>query len=82
MDLLVIFVDVGALFSVDLDTDEIFIKLFSQSLVLKDLMLHNVTPVARAVSYGDEYRFVLSLCALKGFVAPRVPVYGIVFVLL
>jgi hypothetical protein len=50
-------------------------------LVFKGFFLHNVAPVACRVAYGDKDWFVLVLGFLECFLAPWVPVYGVIGVL-
>jgi hypothetical protein len=55
-------------------------SILGTSSVLEGLAFHNVAPVAGGVTNGEEYR--ASLCGLfTRFIAPRIPIHGIVGVL-
>ena len=82
VDLLVVFVEVGALLPVDFDADEMRIQIRGDLFVFEHFVLHNVAPVTAAVADGDEDGTVLGFGAFKSLVAPGIPVDGIVFVLL
>ena len=74
-------VEVGALFAVNLDVDEVLVHESRDVFVLERLALHHVTPVARRVADAQEYRLVFALRARERLFAPRVPVHGVVRVL-
>ena len=82
VDLLVVFVQVGALLAVDLDADEVLVEKSSDLFVLEDLVFHDMAPVAAAVADGDEKGPLFASGPFKGLVAPRVPVDGVILVLL
>jgi hypothetical protein len=82
MQLLVVFVDVGTLFTIDFDADEVLIDKFGNFTVFKHLMLHYMAPVTTAVSDGDKYSFMLITCTFKGFIAPWIPIERVIFMLL
>ena len=75
-------VDVGPLLPVDLDVDEQLVHEGGRGLVLERLVGHHVAPVAGGVADGEQDRLVLGAGPLEGLVAPRVPVDGVVLVLL
>ena len=74
-------VDVGALLTVDLDADDEVVLDGCDRFVLERFALHDVAPVAGGVADADEDGFVLGSGAGPGFIAPGVPVDGIVGVL-
>ena len=74
-------VDVGALFAVDLDRDEVLVHQGCYASVLERLALHDVAPVAGRISHTEEDRLVLADGALEGLGAPGVPVDRVVGVL-
>ncbi len=75
-------VEIGALLAVDLDGDEAGVEEARGVVVLERLLLHHVAPVAGGVAHGDEEEAALPAGALEGLGAPRVPVDGVVRVLL
>jgi hypothetical protein len=74
-------IDVRALLAVDLDVDEQVVHQRRRRGVGERLVLHHVTPVARAVPDGDQERPVRFAGERKRLVAPRVPVDGVLRVL-
>ncbi len=74
-------VDVGALFAVHLDGDEVAVEEGGDVLVLEGLALHDVAPVAGGVADGEEDGLVLVARLLESFFAPGAPVDWIVGVL-
>ena len=75
-------VEVGAGLAVDLDGDEARVEEARGVVVLEGLLLHHVAPVAGGVAHGDEDEAALATRPLEGLGAPRVPVDGVVRVLL
>ena len=74
-------VDVGPLFSVDLHVDEVRVHLGCGGLVLERLVGHHVAPMASGVANAQQNRLVLCLGERHRFVAPRIPIDGVVDVL-
>ena len=74
-------VDVGPLFPVYLDGDEILIEQLGDLGVLKALPGHHMAPVAGAVADAEKDRLVLLLGFLKGLPPPGVPVHRLLGVL-
>ncbi len=74
-------IDVGALFAVDLDADEVVVELLGDLRVLEAFMLHDVAPMARRIADGEKYRPIEFLCRREGFRAPGVPIDRIVLML-
>ena len=75
------FVNIRAFFPVNLDIDEQPVHESGDLFVLKGLVLHDMTPVARRIADAQQNRFVFSLGFDKGILAPRVPVHRVVRVL-
>jgi hypothetical protein len=82
MQLLVVFIDVGTFFTVDLDTDKVLIDELSDLGIFKYLMFHYMAPMAAAVSDRDKNRFMLMFRPFECFIAPWIPIQRVVFVLL
>ncbi len=61
------FVEIGALFAVDLDADEVSVEKLGDVVLLEDLRLHDVAPVARRVADREEDRLVLPFGAIERF---------------
>src|SRR5216683_6201024 len=74
-------IDVRALLAVDLHVHEVPVHHFRDLWILERLVLHHVAPVTRGIADREEQRLVLGPGLREGFVAPRVPVHGIVGVL-
>ncbi len=74
-------IEVGPLFAVDLDVDELLVHQRGDRLVLERLALHHVTPVAGGVADAQQDELVLAPRLLQRLLAPRVPVDGVVGVL-
>ena len=74
-------VQVGPLFAVDLDADEVLVHQGGGGLVLEGFVLHDVAPVAGGVADAEEDRLVLGAGAGQGHLAPGIPVHGVVRVL-
>ena len=75
-------VDVGALFAIDFDADEVAVEELRRWLSFSnDFALHDVAPVAGGVADGKEDGLVFAARLFERFVAPGIPVHGIVGVL-
>ena len=74
-------VDIGPLLAVHLDVDEGSVHELCRLVVLEGLALHDVAPVACGVADRQEDGAVLLAGQCQGFVAPGVPVDGVVRVL-
>jgi hypothetical protein len=74
-------VDVGTLFAVDLDADEVLVHQGRRLLVLEALALHDMAPVAGRVADRDQQRDVALVCPAQCLLSPRQPVDGVVAVL-
>ena len=74
-------VQIGTFLTVDLNADEQVIHQGRDLFVLKRLTLHYMAPVTGRVTDTQENRFVLAFCFLKCFVAPGMPIDGIMRVL-
>ena len=75
-------VDVRALFTIDLHVHEQVVHDARGGLILERLVRHHVTPVTRGVPDAEQDRLVLGHRARKGLRPPRVPVDGVLRVLL
>ncbi len=73
-------VDVGTLFAVDFDVDEVLVHEPGGIGVREALVVHHVAPVTRGVADREEDRLVARLGRLKRFGPPRVPVHRVVLV--
>ena len=51
-------IDVGTLFAIDLDRDEVLVEHRRHRVVLERLVRHHVAPVARRIADGEEDRLV------------------------
>jgi hypothetical protein len=71
-------IDIGALFAIDLDADEVVIEYLGHLLVVERLALHHMAPVARAVTDRQEDELLLLLGLLEGLRAPGIPVGRVV----
>jgi hypothetical protein len=74
-------VDIGALFAVELDVDEVFIHEGGNVGVFEALMGHDMAPVASSVTAGQQDWTVRALCFGEGCRLPGIPVNRIVLVL-
>ena len=74
-------VDIGSFLAVDLDADDELVLQRGDLIVLEGFTLHHVTPVAGGVAHADQDRFVFRPSASPGFIAPWIPIHGIVGVL-
>lgn len=55
------FVNIWSFFSVNFDTNKVFIKKFSNIFIFKRFSFHHMTPVTSRVAYRQKYRLVFSL---------------------
>ena len=74
-------VEIGSLFTIDFDADEIPVEDGGDGIVFERLPLHHVAPVAGGVPDREEHGDVPVARAFKCLFAPGVPVDGIVGVL-
>ena len=74
-------VDVGPLFAVDLDVDEVVVEDPRGGLVLETLSFEDTTPMAGVVAYAQVNGFLVEARLFQCFGAPRIPLYGVVRVL-
>ncbi len=74
-------IDVGPLFAIDFDVDEVVVHESRGLFVLERLVRHDVAPVAGGVADAQQDRLVFALRSLKSLGSPRVPVDGVVRVL-
>ena len=74
-------VEIGTLFAIHFDADEVVVHQLRDGLVFERLVLHHVTPVTGGVSDAEQDRFVFLLSTQQGFLGPGMPVHGIVCVL-
>ena len=74
-------VEVGPLFAIDFDVDELLVHEARGVFVLERLVRHDVAPVTRRVADAQQDRLVLALRSLERFRSPRIPVDRILGVL-
>ena len=74
-------IQVGTLFSINLDADEIVIEQLRNRRALKTLVLHHVTPVTGGITDRQEDRFLGFARLLNSLVVPGIPIHRIVGVL-
>ena len=74
-------VQVGALFPVHLDADEIGIHDLGGSVILERFVGHHMAPMAGSVANAEEDGLVLLASLGEGLLAPWVPIDGVVSVL-
>src|SRR5712691_3463278 len=74
-------VDVGPFLAVDFDRHEVFVHHPRDLVVFKRLALHHMAPMTGRITDRQEERLILARGPLEGFLAPRIPVHGIVSVL-
>ncbi len=67
-------VEVGTLFAVDLDVDEVLVHQGRDLGVLEALALHDMTPVTGRIADRQEDRLVLGLGLRQSLRAPGIPV--------
>ena len=75
------FIQVRTLLAVHLDRHEVSIERLRDRRVFERLPLHDVAPVAGGVADAQEDQLVLAARAGQRFLAPRIPVHGILGVL-
>ena len=75
-------VDVGPFLAIDFDADVVFVEISGDFRIGKGLAVHDVTPVAGRVADREQDDLVFGFRFSEGFIAPRVPIDGIVGVLL
>jgi len=74
-------VDRRQLLAVDLDADEMAVEHLGHRVVLEDLVLHDVAPVAGSIAAAEEDGTVIGAGQIEGRRVPGVPVDGVVGVL-
>ena len=74
-------IQIRPLFTIHFDRDEMFVQHASHVLVFEGLALHHVAPVTGGITDGEEYRLIFFAGFLARFLAPRIPIHGIVGVL-
>ena len=74
-------IDVGAFFSVNLDTDEIPIHDRGGGIIFEGFMRHHMTPVAGGITDRKQDRFILFARQIKRLLRPWHPVHRVVGVL-
>ena len=74
-------VDVGPLFAVDFDVDEMLVHHRGDGRDLEFFALHHVAPMAGGIADREKDRLVLLARFRERFLAPRIPVDGVVRVL-
>ena len=73
---------VGVLFTIYFYTDEVFVHICGYFCIFKAFPLHYMAPVTGRIANTYDYRFLFGFCTLKGRIAPGIPVYRVVRVLL
>ena len=74
-------VEVGALFTVDLDAHEVLVHHARGERILERLTLHHVAPVTGGVADREQDRPVLVSCPSERLAVPRLPIHRVVRVL-
>ena len=74
-------IDIGSLFAIDLDGNEVVVQDFGNGGVFERLVRHHVAPVASRVSNREKHRFVALSCGVEGVLPPRVPMDRIICML-
>ena len=75
------FVQIGALFAVELDADEIGVHQRRHFFVFKAFMRHHMTPMARCIANGQKHRHIAPPRLGKHRRLPGLPMHRIVFML-
>jgi hypothetical protein len=75
------FVNVGSLFSVYFDVDEVFIHYLGNFFIFKRFVFHHMTPMTSWIAHREEYQFVLLLSFIKCLLTPWVPEINIYYIL-
>ena len=70
-------VQVGPLFAIDLDVDEVAVHQVGRLRVLERLMGHDVAPVAGGITDGQQDGLVRLAGGAQGLFAPRIPVHRV-----
>jgi hypothetical protein len=73
---------IGMFFPVYLHAYKMLIHEGGRTGVFKTLSLHYMAPMARSIPNTHQYRYIAPGSLGKGFIAPWVPVYGVVCMLL
>ena len=71
-------IEVGTLFAIDFDRNEVLVNQPRDRVVLERLALHHVAPMAGRVADRQHDRLVLRLRAPQRVRSPRIPIDGIV----
>ena len=71
-------INVRSFFPVHLDGDKVSIHQLRHLAVFEGLPFHDLTPVTRGVTDGEEDRFVLLFRFFEGRLGPGIPVHGII----
>ena len=79
---LVNLIQIGPLFAVHLDIDEVRVHQRGGCLILERLMGHDVAPVAGGIADGQQDGLVLPARKGERFLTPRMPIHRIVGMLL
>ena len=74
-------INVRTFFAIDLDANKMVIHELAYLNITKCLLLHDMTPVARAVANADQNEFVILLRLFPRLITPRPPIDGILAVL-
>jgi hypothetical protein len=78
---LVDLVEVGTLFAIHFDVDEMLVHDLRGGIVLEGFVRHDVAPMACRVAHRQQNGFVLGACFFQRFLRPRVPRHRVVRVL-
>ena len=71
-------IEIGTLFSIDLDVHEMLIHVAGDLGIREHLFLHDVAPVTTAVADRQENQLVFLARAFQGLRAPGIPIDGVV----
>ena len=71
-------VKIGPFFTINLDTDKIFVEERCDKGVFKTFSLHDMAPMASGIPNAQKDGFVTGLGLGKGLLAPRKPIHRIV----
>ncbi len=74
-------VDIGALFAVHLDGNEVAVQQFRDAFVFERFVRHDMAPVASGVTDGKEDGFIFEAGFVKSGLAPGQPIHRIMGVL-
>ena len=74
-------IQVGALFSIDLDVDEQLVHQCRNRGVFERLVRHDMAPVTSRITHRQQNGLVVPPCERKRFLAPRIPIDGVFRVL-